>query len=107
MFLHRVEPGAADRSYGIHVGRLAGLPREVVERAGEILCTLETPDALAPSGPTLTRGRGGQIDPPPVPEHPLVGELRERLVDELTPLEALNLVSKWKAKWGSGEIDGD
>jgi DNA mismatch repair protein MutS len=107
VFLHRVEPGAADRSYGIHVGRLAGLPREVVERAGEILCTLETPDALAPSGPTLTRGRGGQIDPHPVPEHPLVGELRERLVDELTPLEALNLVSKWKAKWGSGEIDGD
>jgi len=111
VFLHRVEPGAADRSYGIHVGRLAGLPREVVERAGEILCTLEATDALTPSGPTWPRGKGGQLegqmDLYPVTEHPLVAELRERLVDELTPLEALNLVSKWKAKWGSDEIDGD
>ena len=94
VFLHRVEPGAADRSYGIHVGRLAGLPREVVERAGEILCTRETPDALTPTGPTLARGRGGQMDLHPVPENPLVAEMRERLVDELTPLEALNLVSE-------------
>ena len=111
VFLHRVEPGAADRSYGIHVGRLAGLPREVVERAGEILCTLEATDTLTPSGPTWPRGDGrqfdGQMDLYSVTEHPLVAELRERRVDELTPLEALNLVSKWKAKWGSDGIDED
>ena len=111
VFLHRVEPGAADRSYGIHVGRLAGLPREVVERAGEILCTLEATDALTPSERTWPGGEGrqfeGQMDLYSVTEHPLVAELREQRVDELTPLEALNLVSKWKAKWGSGEIDED
>ena len=49
----------------------------------------------------------GQMDLCPVTEHPLVAELRERRVDELTPLEALNLVSKWKAEWGSDPIDGD
>ena len=105
VFLHRVEPGAADRSYGIHVGRLAGLPREVVERAGEILCTLEATDALTPSERTWPGGEGrqfeGQMDLYSVTEHPLVAELREQRVDELTPLEALNLVSKWKAKWGN------
>ena len=111
MFLYRVEPGAADRSYGIHVGRLAGLPRRVVERAGEILCNLEATDSLTSSGPTRARSDDEkldvQMDLRPVLEHPLVAELRERLVDELTPLEALNLVSKWKAKWGSEQIDRD
>ena len=111
VFLYRVEPGAADRSYGIHVGRLAGLPRGVVERAGEILCNLEATDSLTSSGPTWARSDDEQLDVQmdlhPVLEHPLVAELRERLVDELTPLEALNLVSKWKAKWGSEHIDGD
>ena len=111
VFLYRVEPGAADRSYGIHVGRLAGLPRGVVERAGEILCNLEATDSLTSSGATWARSDDEQLDVQmdlhPVLEHPLVAELRERLVDELTPLEALNLVSKWKAKWGSEHIDGD
>jgi len=41
VFLHEVAPGAADRSYGIHVGKLAGLPKSVVRRAGEVLQTLE------------------------------------------------------------------
>tara|TARA_B100001964_G_scaffold241983_1_gene315625 strand:- start:536 stop:2023 length:1488 start_codon:yes stop_codon:yes gene_type:complete len=111
VFLYRVEPGAADRSYGIYVGRLAGLPRGVVERAGEVLCNLEATDSLTSSGATWARSDDEQLDVQmdlhPVLEHPLVAELRERLVDELTPLEALNLVSKWKAKWGSEHIDGD
>ena len=105
VFLHRVEPGAADRSYGIHVSRLAGLPGEVVERAEEILRNLETTDAPTPSGPTWARREDGQMDLYSVPEHPLVVELRGRLVDELTPLEALNLISAWKAKWGGGGDD--
>jgi len=111
VFLHRVEPGAADRSYGIHVGRLAGLPRGVFERAGEILYSLEATDSLTSSGPTWAQSDGEQLDVQldlhSVLEHPLVSELRERHVDELTPLEALNLVSKWKAEWGSDPIDGD
>jgi len=110
VFLHRVEPGAADRSYGIHVGRLAGLPGEVVDRAEEILRNLEATDAPTPSGPRWARHEGDPADPQmdlfSVPEHPLVAELRERRVDELTPLEALNLIAAWKVKWGS-EPDGE
>ncbi len=109
VFLHRVEPGAADRSYGIHVGRLAGLPGEVVDRAEEILRNLEATDAPTPSGPRWAQHEGGapdaQISLFPVSEHPLVAELRERRVDELTPLEALNLIAAWKAKWGTEPDD--
>ena len=109
VFLHRVEPGAADRSYGIHVGRLAGLPAEVVDRADEILRNLEATDAPTPSGPTWARHEGGPPDAQtslfPVLEHPLVAELRERRVDDLTPLAALNLIAAWKAKWGTEPDD--
>ena len=110
VFLHRVEPGAADRSYGIHVGRLAGLPAEVVDRADQILHNLEATDAPTPAGPRWALHEGGPTDAQMElfegPEHPLVAELRERHVDELTPLEALNLIAEWKAKWGS-EPDSD
>jgi DNA mismatch repair protein MutS len=104
VFLYRVEPGAADRSYGIHVGRLAGLPGIVIDRAEEILRNLETADAPTPSGPTWARHEGApaapQLDLFAAQEHPILDELRRRRVDELTPLEALNLLAEWKAKWG-------
>ena len=104
VFLHRVEPGAADRSYGIHVGRLAGLPGSVIDRAEEILHNLENADAPTPSGPTWAQHEGApapaQMELFAAPEHPLLAELRRRSVDELTPLEALNVLAEWKAKWG-------
>jgi len=104
VFLHRVEPGAADRSYGIHVGRLAGLPGSLIDRAEEILRNLESADAPTPSGPTWARHEGepapAQMELFAASEHPLLAELRGRRVDELTPLEALNLLAEWKAKWG-------
>ncbi len=107
VFLHRVEPGAADRSYGIHVGRLAGLPSLVVERAEEILHNLEATDAPTDVGPAWARHEGApvvaQMDLFTASEHPLLDELRASRVEELTPLEALNLLAKWKAKWGHSE----
>src|SRR4029077_2934687 len=51
VFLHRLEPGAADRSYGIHVGRLAGLPAPVVARAAQVLALLETGHQVARLAP--------------------------------------------------------
>ncbi|HKJ93591.1 MAG TPA: DNA mismatch repair protein MutS, partial [Longimicrobiales bacterium] len=100
VFLRHLEPGGADRSYGIQVGRLAGLPDAVVERAREILRELE--DTHSHHGEGL--GRHGLHRPaagaPPdqlslfVPEHPVVKRLRDLDVDGLTPLAALNLLSK-------------
>jgi DNA mismatch repair protein MutS len=107
VFLHRVEPGAADRSYGIHVGRLAGLPARVVDRAEQILHNLEASDASTEAGPAwaLPEGRpaAAQMDLVAGPEHPLLAALRGQGIDGLTPLQALNLLAEWKAKWGEAE----
>jgi DNA mismatch repair protein MutS len=86
VFLHRVVPGGADRSYGIYVAKLAGVPRAVVQRAEEILRELEQ---KAASAPVARRPRSnGQL-----PLLPVGGALLEELatldVDTMTPLEAI------------------
>ena len=97
LFLHRLEPGGADRSYGIHVGRLAGLPTSVVDRAGEILRLLESEHHMAGETPP----------PPPDPqqlglfasgEHPLVHDLRELDPNSMTPIEALQWLTAMKKR---------
>ncbi len=114
-FLHRVEPGAADRSYGIHVARLAGLPRGVIDRATVILANLERDQYGRDGLPRLARGAsrsaGRQADlfglmlreeaPTPVedPEGAVVlAELRESDPDRLTPLEALTRIVEWRRR---------
>ncbi len=94
VFLRRILPGRADRSYGVHVAQMAGLPRGVVRRAGEILLELEASGAAGPA--TLldqTPGRK-QKDAMQVglfaTDHPVVESLRSLEVDALSPLEALN-----------------
>ena len=94
VFLRRILPGRADRSYGVHVAQMAGLPRGVVRRAGEILLDLEASGAAGPS--TLldqTPGRK-QKDAMQVGlfahDHPVVESLRALDVDALSPLDALN-----------------
>ncbi|WP_010582496.1 DNA mismatch repair protein MutS [Schlesneria paludicola] len=94
IFLHKIVPGAADKSYGIHVAQLAGVPRAVLERAKIILKTLED-DHLDDSGKTKVPARRTQqkrefqlalfADE----EHPIIDELRQLNVNELTPLAAL------------------
>jgi DNA mismatch repair protein MutS len=100
VFLHALRPGGADRSYGIEVGRLAGLPPAVVARAREILRELE--GAHTGGGAGLGRhGRGRPARTPPPDqlslfapaEHPVLQQLRQLAVDELTPLQALNLLA--------------
>jgi len=94
VFMHRIEEGAADRSYGIHVAELAGLPPSVLARAREVLRELEqerTPEHLEPL-PLFA-----------AVEHPLVEALRGADPNTLTPLAALQLIDEWKRKWGKGE----
>jgi DNA mismatch repair protein MutS len=103
VFLRRLEPGGADRSYGIQVGRLAGLPDGVVGRAREILAELE--GTHTHHGEGLGRRREGRPEstaPPDqlsffgAPEHPVVDRLRSLDPDALTPLEALNRLAELK-----------
>ena len=104
VFLRRLEPGGSQHSFGIHVARLAGMPRSIVRRAGEILHRLETehrPDApataVAPS-PPLSAG-GVQLSFYQL-DDPVLSQVRDQLlhldVDNLTPLQALNKLNDIK-----------
>ncbi len=97
VFLHRLEPGGADRSYGIHVGRLAGLPAAVVARAGDVLRLLEAGHhvaaRVAPPAPDAT-----QLPLFERASHPVLTELEQMDVDAVSPLEALNQLAAWKRR---------
>ena len=97
VFLRKVEPGAADRSYGIEVAKLAGLPQEVVTRAREVLAEHEFAEQQATAH--LSPGAA----PPPAQltiftplSQPVLERLREVDLNRLTPLEALNLLAELK-----------
>ncbi len=98
VFLHHIVPGGADRSYGIHVAQLAGLPRPVIRRAEELLEELEQGQrdhtdrsAAAPDDAPLQLSLFGG-------KHPVVDELEKLDVNALSPLEALNKLFEWKKK---------
>src|SRR5579863_3169161 len=100
IFLRRVEPGCADKSYGIEVARLAGLPRGVIERAREILKRHEQSEhqlseKLAPS-PSPANGAGGQHALFTPIDREVLEALRTADLDQLRPLDALNLLAELK-----------
>jgi DNA mismatch repair protein MutS len=95
VFLHKIVPGGADRSYGIHVAQLAGLPSPVIQRANEIMSQLEH-----------SSGKAVKINPNAArqvalfPEtSPLLDELKELDVNGLSPIEALNKLFEWQKKF--------
>jgi DNA mismatch repair protein MutS len=101
IFLHKIVPGAADRSYGIHVARLAGVPREVISRAGVILETLEADhhdEQGKPTIPPRERQSRRQLKLFDDDRHPLLEELEGLNLDELTPLAALEELHRMKGK---------
>lgn len=89
VFLHRLEPGGTDRSYGVHVAQLAGLPEAVIQRAREVLLTLESEHRVVP-GAAARPPDPGQLALFIPESHAVVDELRALDVNDLTPLEALN-----------------
>ena len=94
IFLHKIVAGAADKSYGIHVARLAGVPRDVVERARVILESLEADHIDAQGRPKVparqTRPSARkQLTLFEAPPHPLLEEIRDLDLDQMTPLAAL------------------
>jgi DNA mismatch repair protein MutS len=97
VFLHKIIPGGADRSYGIHVAQIAGIPKAVIERAYEILEELEG-NADFKDWQTRTRQAfsGMQLSFLGPETHPLLEELKQLDVDSLSPLEALNKLYELK-----------
>ncbi len=98
VFLRKVVPGAADRSYGIHVAELAGLPRPLTERAREILSNLEKQELDVQGAPILARHEGesagtGQMLLFSAAEELVLEKLRQVDVDNLTPLAALSVLA--------------
>lgn len=98
VFLHRIVEGSADKSYGIHVARLAGVPAEVVRRASVILDTLESDhlnDDGRPTVPAREKQDGKkQLSLFVVEEHPVFDEIRNLKIDEMTPLAALKELNR-------------
>ena len=95
VFLHKIVPGGADRSYGIHVAQLAGLPAPVIQRANEIMSQLER-----------SSGKAVKINPNAArqvalfPEtNPLLDELKGLDINGLSPIEALNKLFEWQKKF--------
>jgi DNA mismatch repair protein MutS len=105
VFLRRVVPGSADKSYGLHVARLAGLPPAVIERAAEVLANLEAQEYDLAGRPRLARGSApaAAADPAQLtlfapPEQVVAALLRDVDLDQLAPLAALNLLHALKAR---------
>jgi DNA mismatch repair protein MutS len=98
IFLHRLEPGGTDRSYGIHVAQLAGLPAPVVRRAAEILRRLEGEHRVVPGAAPESDPSQLALFREPERTHPVVEALRAMDLDTLTPLEALNRLAELKRR---------
>jgi DNA mismatch repair protein MutS len=102
VFLHKIVSGSADKSYGIHVARLAGVPREVNERAKQVLSQLEGEHLDQQGRPKLKAAqksrRGGDLQLTLFApyEHPLLSVIRETDLNALTPIEALQHIKEWQ-----------
>ena len=107
IFLYKIIPGGVDKSYGIHVAKIAGLPKSVVHRAREVLVELEedSRQALAKRSPRARR-RPKQAVPQQLPllgqKSPLLEELEKLDIDSLTPLEAITKLYELQKKAREG-----
>lgn len=96
VFLHKIIPGSADKSYGIHVAKLAGIPRPILGRANEILRDLESTFTKEASGERLSRNKTADEENLLFVERhkSVLDKLRNLDVNQLTPLEAINLLGE-------------
>jgi DNA mismatch repair protein MutS len=105
IFLRKIVEGGTNRSYGIQVARLAGLPQKVIDRAKEILSNLEKGELDATGMPKIAKTKMpvSKREPPLQPSlftmpDPIRSELRKIKTDQLTPIEALNILDQLKKK---------
>ncbi|MEM7032233.1 MAG: DNA mismatch repair protein MutS [Chloroflexota bacterium] len=91
VFLHKIVSGGADRSYGVHVAQLAGMPKPVINRANEILAELEAGAVFQDEKKKIKQTFGGvQLSLLGPDTHPVVDALQALKIEELSPLDALN-----------------
>jgi DNA mismatch repair protein MutS len=105
VFLHRILPGGTDKSYGIHVAKLAGIPKSILARSNEILEELESTFAKEAGGAHLAKHktRGDEGDALFVQKHKSVlDKLATTDINNLTPIEAINLLSQIKSELANG-----
>jgi DNA mismatch repair protein MutS len=100
VFLHKIIPGGADRSYGIHVAQLAGLPKPVIQRAAELLKQLESSSGKT----TRVDAQAAKQQMTLFPEtNPLLQELEKLDLNALSPIEALNVLYTWREQYLKGK----
>ena len=108
VFLHRIAPGATDRSYGIHVAKIAGLPPAVVERANQLLAELAVNHAgTGTPGPAAGSPRAGQAPPQlslftEYVDHPALAELKALDLDTLSPMQAFDAIRRLRGLTDQG-----
>ena len=111
VFLHKIRPGSADKSYGIHVARLAGVPNWVNRRAEQILERLEASGELEENKAAIQSSVGS---PPPNPlqmtlfgpvSHPLVDKIKALDANKLTPLSALQMLHSWQSELSEDDAE--
>jgi DNA mismatch repair protein MutS len=105
IFLRKIVEGGTNRSYGIQVARLAGLPQKVIDRAKEILSNLERGELDSMGLPKIAKSKMAGSKPAPpvqpslfVPADPIRALLKKLKIDQLTPLEAINVLDELKKK---------
>jgi DNA mismatch repair protein MutS len=110
VFLRKIVPGATDRSYGIHVARLAGVPHKVTQRAKEVLQNIENDGSI---GGKTGKGKSGArytqlllFDPDGQEEasnDPVIEEIRGLDINAMTPIDALNKLNEIQKKMNGGD----
>jgi len=101
IFLHKIVPGGTDRSYGIHVARLAGVPKDVIERAREILPKLQAHLAEGLEMPELAaraKQAAAQMGLFADPANRIASQLKDADLDNMTPIQALDLLRKLRGE---------
>ncbi|MCM8778266.1 MAG: DNA mismatch repair protein MutS [Candidatus Omnitrophica bacterium] len=103
IFLYKLVEGGCDRSFGIHVARLAGVPQEVIKRAKEILSNLEINSITGDSLPKLAKTENEKLKEKQLDffsnlAHPVIAELKKLDLNKLTPLEAMKKLEEWQRK---------
>jgi DNA mismatch repair protein MutS len=103
VFMRKIVPGGADRSYGIHVAKLAGLPPEVITRAEEVLAQLERSDTTI-EGISVSSDKEPSHASLPQP-HPIIEEVQQIDLFSMTPLDALNRLADLQRRIGPAGQD--
>jgi DNA mismatch repair protein MutS len=104
VFLHRIIPGGADKSYGIHVARLAGIPSAVNERAKDILAQLEADHRDDLDRPTIAPPQGKrtkgdiQLTLFGFADHPVIDDIKRLEIDKMSPMDALAFLQRAQGK---------